>query len=124
MNATMRITRDTTDEEIYAPVNRTRETIAKSAGEDQHNSEILAGGVVAMAEAEGVARAQYTFRLALVGMLDQGHSEEDAIAYAKEAVTGLLLATPNDTWSGRRNDARRAFADGLREAAAYLIRGY
>lgn len=119
-----RVTRDTTDEEILAPVDRARDTLAEAVSKHRYNSDILAGGLVAMAEAEGEARARHTYREALVGMLDLDHSEEDAIAYAKEAMTNLLMADPNDTWSGRKNDVRRAHLDGLRTAAAELIRGY
>lgn len=119
-----RVTRDTTDEEIYAAYNKARETLVKAADKDRYNSEILAEGLNALATAEGEARARATYREALIGMLDLDHSEEEATAYAKEAMTSLLLNGVNDTWSGRKNDVRRAFHDGLVSAAGELIRGY
>lgn len=120
----MNITRNTTDAEIFAPVDRAREALAEGVKDEAMRSDRLAGLLNALADAEGVARVRHSYRQALVGMLDLGHSFEDAVAYAKESAVGHLLSGPDDTWSGRKNDVRRAFADGVREAASYLIRGY
>lgn len=119
-----KITRNTTDAEIFGPVDRARQLLAEEVKDETMRADRLAEYLNALAKAEGAARAQHTFRQALIGMLDLGHSDEDAIAYAKEAMTGLLLDGPDDTWSGRKNDVRRAFHDGLRAQAAFLIRGY
>lgn len=39
-----------------------------------------------------------------------------------EILTDLLLRGADDTWSGRANDANRAYFDGVRETAAYVMR--
>ena len=39
-----------------------------------------------------------------------------------EVLTDLLLRGADDTWSGRTNDANRAYFDGVRETAAFVMR--
>lgn len=120
----MRITRNTTDAEIFAPVDHAREALADGVKDEAMRSDRLAGLLNALADAEGAARVRHSYRQALIGMLDRGHSEEEAIEYAKESAVAHLLSSPDDMWSGRKNDVRRAFSDGVREAAGNLIRGF
>lgn len=124
-NSRMRVTQNTTDSEIANPVILARQRLAEHARDAALDIDALAADLNRVAMAEGNARAQHVFREALVGMLNLDHSNpEAAVTYAKEAMTGLLLGSPDDTWSGRRNDVRRSYNDGVREAAAFLIRGY
>ena len=42
--------------------------------------------------------------------------EEACLHYLRSHMMRMLLNGPDDTWSGRGNDARRAYHDGVREA--------
>jgi hypothetical protein len=42
----------------------------------------------------------------------------------KDKATNMLLNGPDDGWSGRTNDVRRAQHDGLVRRASEIIRGY
>jgi hypothetical protein len=54
--------------------------------------------------------------LAAVEGLDDQQQKDKAVA--------LVLNGPDDGWSGRSNDVRRAQYDGLRRYADEIIRGY
>ena len=69
-----------------------------------------------MAEAEGAHKAWALAAAILRGALDAGTVADPTRLLA------LLLDGADDTWSGRGNDVRRAYADGVRRAVAEAVR--
>jgi len=78
----------------------------------KNDSEGLAIMVNGVAFLEGRARVENLAADCQAG----GRSKEDTLM----AVYDLLVSTSNDTYSGRGNDARRAKADGMKDAARDL----
>lgn len=76
-------------------------------------SEELAKRVNSIAEAEG--------RVQVYAQLSSLHHRLEKEEFLL-AVMSLLVRGPDDTWSGRGNDVRRAFADGRREALDEVVR--
>ena len=74
----------------------------------------LANAVNRLAEAEG--RQSAVARLAAAEEFGASDSEIEAEALS------ILLRGADDTWSGRTNDAKRAFFDGVRDAIESLKR--
>ena len=83
-----------------------REAIV-TAVNNGRGSEELAKLVNDLAAAEGARAARWRVEAAF----NRGGEE----AAMREKID-LLSAYPNDTWSGRANDVRRAFNDGQRDA--------
>lgn len=113
----MKITKDTTDEELFRPVARMKAEIATDAGDSAktHDSDHFASLVNQLATAEGVLKVRWAYRNAL----QYGASKEECRAH----VVRVALESPNDTYSGRRNDARRAMNEGVRTEATRLLDG-
>lgn len=105
----MKITATTTDDAITQKVRLALRALANAAnnaaaGLEQsiNESEELAATLISLAEAEGTAYAELVYRDALAADRDP------------KIVAFSHLATPvNDTWSGRRNDVRRARHEAL-----------
>lgn len=76
-------------------------------GEDL-SSDRMASMVNDIAESEGEIRVLTL----LANAEERGKSKEEI----KEALFRLALRGPDDAWSGRGNDVRRALADGIRSA--------
>lgn len=78
-----------------------------SLGPDSNylSSEAIAKSANRIAEAEGEVRA--------MSILAGAQKQEMDL---KSAILRHALRSPDDEWSGRTNDVRRAFADGLRTA--------
>lgn len=113
----MKITAQTTDEQIMAPVEAARQEMAKWLIEDKGaDAESIASRANGIAVAEGRAQARWEYRNALA---DEATDEQIKAHFFR-----LLTNHPDDKWSGRGNDARRAKADGFREEAARLVRGF
>lgn len=108
----MNLTRRTTDEELLALVAAARETLVEIAtkGSDSHT---LAQAVNAVAEMEGRVEVR-----ALVVHALRHEADEQQI---RQSLLQRLLQSPNDTWSGRTNDARRARMDGVREEIEHML---
>lgn len=107
------LTEDTTDEFLMEPVETARQNLITvvTNGEMSHR---LADYVNAVADAEGQMMAASEF----VSYLQNGATRSRAIV----AVNSRALASgADDRWSGRTNDARRAFFDGKREMIAELF---
>lgn len=69
-----------------------------------------------MAEVEGAHKAWAIAAAILRGALDSGTVADPTRLWA------LLLDGADDTWSGRGNDVRRAYADGVRRAVSEAVR--
>lgn len=54
---------------------------------------------------------------------EKGWDDTLIIAEKLNALTKLALRRVDDTWSGRTNEAKRAYADGWREAVENIWRG-
>lgn len=90
---------------------RRRERLAREA-QAGHDFDELAATLVLLAEAEGAARAWGTIGMAVE------HDPENGVP----AAIDLLRQSPDDTWSGRTNDIKRAYNDGIRKVAGDFIR--
>lgn len=106
------LTAETTDEFLLEPVESRRAALAARIAEGVQ-AESLASGVNAIAEAEGMAFIAGQF----VRMLKHDKTRAEATASCVSHVIGV---GPDDTWSGRTNDARRAHFDGMRKMASEL----
>lgn len=76
----------------------------------------IAKAANAIAAQEGVIRVR-----AVVAGLKTNHASDEE---AQRALLNEALRVPDDTWSGRANDVRRAYADGHREALNDVMRDY
>lgn len=99
----------------------TRVTIAKQAvvsavdsNRNGYSYEDVASALVDLAQAEG---ALSVYNPAAVLAANAGVGVEEMTWFAVHQ----LRQSTDDTWSGRRNDARRAYADGRRDAAKELL---
>lgn len=54
---------------------------------------------------------------------EKGWDDALIVAQKLNTLTELALRRVDDTWSGRTNDAKRAYADGWREAVETVWRG-
>ena len=72
------------------------------------DSERIAKAANAIAAQEGTIRV-----LAVLAKLKANYASDEAI---QRALLREALRVPDDQWSGRANDVRRAYADGHREA--------
>lgn len=108
----MKITGATTDEQLTAPVQAARARLAKVAATEVGYEELvkMAHDV---AEEDGRLLVRWTLRNAMAHGATQGEAEA--------TLTQLLLRSPGDTWSGRTNDARRCYMDGVRDEVKSLI---
>lgn len=98
---------ETTDEQILAiaSVDYYRQEIAAEAAKASPRD--LAGMVNRLAEAQGTVRP--------LAVIREGLASGASAATIKATLIGLLVNGPDDGWSGRTNDVRRAEYDGLRE---------
>lgn len=112
---TAQITADTTDDELDAMLVVYRGDVIRRIT-DKERAEDVATTVNSLAAAEGEAFVLREYRNALA--YDATMSE--VITH----LTRIGLQDPDDTWSGRTNDTRRAYRDGvrrkIREAIEYL----
>jgi hypothetical protein len=114
------ITADTTDEQILDGVRYTKAALATALADDRYtDSESLAKMVNGIAEAEGRA---YVFGSIRDLRIRFGDDRDVIVRHLTSAV--LLPAIGQDTWSGRANDARRAYLDGVKDAVSRYVRGF
>lgn len=121
--------RDTAAARVVAARQRVADAATLSGipeGERQHFTSWEEAGRAALilAEAEG-ALSIYEVAASLARQVADGTTvlPVDSIADALEAMAiRRLSAHPDDVWSGRLNDARRAYHDGVRAAAVEFIR--
>lgn len=110
------ITKDTTDEDLLATVRLSKENLRQKLDEerrDKWDAERLAKEVNGLAENEGRLFVRVQYRNALA---------QDASPEAiRRHLTKLVLNHPDDEWSGRSNDVRRAKADGVRNEVASIL---
>lgn len=87
-----------------------RKTIAAEALDpENHDARSLANSVNRLAEAEGYVYADAVIDYALA-------HENGGVQAARDEAMDLLARGADDSWSGRANDNRRAYFDGVREA--------
>ena len=114
----MKLTKDTTEEQLVEPVKAARESLRKLLDDETPDSERLLGAVHEIWAQEALAR----FRYEVVGCL-QGYGEYATLERDKALrnlfITRLALGA-DDTWSGRKNDARRVAFDAIRAEIGYL----
>ena len=108
------ITADMTDEQILAPVQRAKATLASKATEAVTDDHMLGERLVAAAEdvavAEAVASAALRYRNVL-------KSEGVTALALTQSLMGLLVRGADDSWSGRGNDLKRTMHDAVRKFA-------
>ena len=106
-----------------ARVTTRRETLGSMAVDPNVDVAALASQMNKIAEAEGEWRVYSV--AAYTNGLDRFADDETAARAAVVAAVGdLLTAGPDDTWSGRGNEIRRAWFDGVRAAAQFVLRGF
>lgn len=86
---------------------------------DRVNREVLS-----LAVAEGKRYIALLVHDVVKGWTEEGLSDGEIAHKINEAVLPVVLQGPDDTWSGRSNDARRAYFDGVRQAAQQVVRGF
>lgn len=112
----MIITKHTTDAEILVPVRNARGRLAAALEDPDQESISLMGFLVTIAEQEGRATARKITRNALAEAGTKGN--------VNAALLNGLMAGPDDTYTGRRNDIRRAFFDGFHREAFKIMQGW
>lgn len=115
----MKLLPTTTEAEILVPVTYAREVLAKAAAND-YDSDALLGHVHALWAAEAVSRLRWEI-VCLLSHYDAGATT----APSKSEALNLLFVDhlsrgADDTWSGRKNDARRHAFDAVRREIADL----
>lgn len=108
----MIITPATTDEQLNEPVIHATKAIVEFLSAHPASGSFydeLAGLVNGVAKAEG--------RRFVRSELRNAASHDATEEQIKDHLFALVTYSPDDEWSGRRNDARRAFRDGVREEA-------
>lgn len=96
-------------QKIHARLDTQRAVIADLAAKGA-SAETLGAEIHRLARLEGAS----------VVTLAKTFEPEDGVKH----VTGYLLRGADDTWSGRGNDLKRAWFDGLREAARGFVKDY
>lgn len=91
-----------------------RASVAQAATEGQPASEIV-NKLNKLAEAEGSRDMWYRLQRAATHTSVNG--DEFTEDMANRVVLGFLANGADDSWSGRGNDVRRAYFDGIREAS-------
>lgn len=106
---------DKADKVLADALNRVQRAQADLAdmATDGVRSEQLASVLVRLAEAEG--------RLTVARQINALKDNPDAL---DEAFTRLLLRGADDGWSGRTNDVRRAYFDGVRSEVEDFKNGW
>lgn len=94
-----------------------RERIVQAATTGEGSSD-LGTFVVRLAEAEG-SRDMWS-RLSQHASYLSRQGEELTMPAAMTAAFNVLTNGADDTWSGRTNDVKRSYFDGMREAASQI----
>jgi hypothetical protein len=89
-----------------------RNHLTQAIANGEH-AEMLVDRLNAVAEAEGALQAAGRAALAF-----GNGASDDRI---RDGLIAMLLNSPDDTWSGRGNDMRRAKHDGLRKQVQQII---
>ena len=111
--------RQDAEDTLAAEADKLRDYLAEAAepiGRGLDLGATVAASANRMAEAEGAHKAWAIAAAILRGALDAGTVADPTRLLA------LLLDGADDTWSGRNNDVRRAYADGVRRAVAEAVR--
>lgn len=103
----MNITKDTSDEELFAPVAAAKKRLAEALTDDKHHAEDFATMANSIAHAEGRVQVRHEVRQAL-------RMDATPVQINAELIN-ILMRGADDTYSGRGNDNRRAHFDGVRE---------
>lgn len=115
----MNITRDTTNAAIMVPVVNARQRLAEATHDLSTPAVGLAGYMTTVAEQEGKADARKIVRDALNTATTQSPKD-----FANARLMNALLAGPDDTYSGRGNDVRRAYFDGFLKETVSILKGW
>lgn len=92
-------------------------TIKYDNNPELFNLMALANDAVSVAERQGKAFAKAQIRYAL-------HHPKGGAHEAAKAAAEILTRSSDDTWSGRTNDIKRAYYDGMREVAGKVVRSW
>ena len=112
--------RQDAEDTLAAEAGKLRDALAEAAGGGTTFGGLLGLSVAhvanKIAEAEAAHKVWTLAASILRGALDAGTPADPVRLFI------LLLDGPDDTWSGRGNDVRRAYADGVRRAVAEAVR--
>lgn len=111
---TRTITAETTDEQILAPIKRAKQALLDFVTEEIDGEYLKGDQMVQKAQAVQVAEAvaHVSMRYAQV-VRDENVTNEKKMTF----LIRLLTENPDDQWSGRKNDSKRAANDAVREWA-------
>jgi hypothetical protein len=109
---TAQVTAETTDDELEAMLAVYRGDVLRRVN-DKERAEDIATTVNSLAAAEGEAFVLREYRNALV----HDATMPEVISH----LTRIGLQEPDDAWSGRTNDTRRAYRDGVRRKVREVI---
>jgi len=110
------ITGETTDADIIESLLSPFRKAVSQEVLSGNRAENVAKALNQLAEAEGKANAWFHIRNAR----SQGATDADV----QDHLLRLVLNGPDDGWSGRTNDVRRATFDGFRAEVEIFVRGF
>jgi hypothetical protein len=103
----------TSSEEEFAFADKLQ---AALANEEPHNLTMRVNAILAVrGRATALKQVEDDFAGIVAYADEQGWPEVYKIGVLYDALLKLALANPDDTWSGRNNDARRTQSDAARE---------
>lgn len=108
----MNLTKDTTEEQILEPVKAARQYLASLLEKEAPDSEHLLNAVHAIWAAEALARARYEIVGCLQSFAGDSIQRDTAL---RNLFIAILSRGADDSWSGRKNDARRVAFDAVRK---------
>lgn len=109
MSTSLRVTADTSDEDILAPIKAAKMSLSTYVASRISDPNMCGEELVVRAQAVRNAEALASAQLAYSRTLQMGRD--------KLACLFDLVSTTDDSWSGRGNDSRRAADDVVREWA-------
>lgn len=102
----MDLTHETTEEQILEPVERAYNALRELGTIDRVSADRWLEAAHALWAAEAVSRVRREIVSCLVANKDRPGGQ--ATLAVRRLLIDILAEGPNDAWSGRKNDARRA----------------
>lgn len=112
----MNLTKDTTEADLIAPTQAARERLAALAADPTSDLEALLGATHAVWEQVAIAKARWEIVQCLQHYGEGANGDNLARDAALQRLfLAILCRGADDSWSGRKNDARRAAFDAVRQ---------
>lgn len=111
--STISLTKNTTEEEIVKPVADAREYLARLASDPDTDPEFLLSATHSIWARIAVAKLHWEIVQCLQAFDDYADADRDKAL--RNLFAAVLLRGADDSWSGRKNDARRTAFDAVRQ---------